>query len=210
MDLNKLSRVEKRVYDLERIQELVDENNGLVRTVQITDLGIDYRRILSFMEDGDVIRVKNGYYTTKSYKGTEDELIVQMFPDGVFTMQTALYFYGYLENKPYAWHIAVDKNTSRSRFKIEYPNVESYYTEPKVMELGLSHIEVAGHEMGIFTKERVICDCLKYQDKMDREDFKKGLLAYIADDTKDVGALMEIARERKVLNKVQNMIGVWL
>jgi hypothetical protein len=45
---------------------------------------------------------------------------------------------------------------------------------------------------------------------MDREDFKQALLSYIQDDRKDIGALMEYAKERKVRKKVQTMIGVWL
>ena len=36
------------------------------------------------------------------------------------------------------------------------------------------------------------------------------LMAYINDSEKDISALMEYARERKVVKKVQSMIGVWL
>ena len=45
---------------------------------------------------------------------------------------------------------------------------------------------------------------------MDREDFKKAILSYIQDEDKDVAALMTYAKERKVMKKVQTMIGVWL
>ena len=45
---------------------------------------------------------------------------------------------------------------------------------------------------------------------MKRDDFKKAALAYIQDEDKDVASLMECAKKRKVLKKVQNMIGVWL
>ena len=64
--------------------------------------------------------------------------------------------------------------------------------------------------MQIYTKDRLVCDCLKYQEKMDREDFKKAILSYIQDEDKDVAALMTYAKERKVMKKVQTMIGVWL
>ena len=64
--------------------------------------------------------------------------------------------------------------------------------------------------MQIYTKDRLVCDCLKYQDKMDRNDFKKAILTYIGDEDKDVAALMEYAKERMVLKKVKNMIGIWL
>jgi predicted transcriptional regulator of viral defense system len=210
MDVTKLSRAEKKAYDLERIQALVDEQQGLVKTADITTLGIDYRRILTFVEEGYLKRVKSGYYTTKYYEGSEEELILRLFPDGILTMESALFSYGYLTVRPYSWKIAISKNTSKSRFKLEYPIVEPYYSEPAVLELGVTKIPFAGGEMQIYTKERLICDCLKYQEKMSREDFKKAVLTYIDDDTKDVAALMEYAKERKVLKKVQSMIGIWL
>ena len=206
-----LSRDEKRQYQLEQINDLVEENGGLVKTAEIEALGVDYRRVLAFVEEGYLIRVKSGYYTTKYFECTEDQWIYKLFgEDGILTMESALYVYGYLKDRPYKWSIAINKNTSKSRFNIDYPIVEPYYTEPEVMELGVTEAEFAGSKMKIYTKERLICDVLKYQEKVDREDFKKGVWAYIMDEDKDVGKLMEYAKERKVLKKVQSRIGVWL
>ena len=39
---------------------------------------------------------------------------------------------------------------------------------------------------------------------------KKTCIANIRDESKQVDKLMEYARERQVLKKVQSMIGVWL
>ena len=50
MELTNLSREEKKAYDLERIDALVQQQQGLARTAEITTLGIDYRRILQFVE----------------------------------------------------------------------------------------------------------------------------------------------------------------
>ncbi|CBK75543.1 hypothetical protein CIY_30290 [Butyrivibrio fibrisolvens 16/4] len=206
-----LSRDEKKQYQLEQINDLVEQNSGLVKTSEIEALGVDYRRVLSFVEEGYLIRVKNGYYTTKYFECTEDQWIYKLFgQDGILTMETALYVYGYLKDRPYKWSIAINKNTSKSRFNIDYPIVDPYYTEPEVMELGVTETDFAGGKMKIYTKERLICDFLKYQEKVDREDFKKGVWAYIMDEDKDVAKLMEFAKERKVLKKVQSMIGVWL
>ncbi len=211
MDVTKMNRQEKKDYDLELIDKLVHERGGLVQTAEITALGIDYRRVLKFVEEGSLVRVKSGYYKTKYYEfGSEEELILRMFPDAVLTMETALFYYGYLQERPYQWKLAISKNCSRSRFKIDYPNVQPFYTEEDVISKGVTTIDFAGEKIQIYTKERLICDCLKYQEKMDRDDFKKGVLAYIQDETKDVAALMEMARERKVLKKVQTMIGIWL
>ena len=93
---------------------------------------------------------------------------------------------------------------------MEYPVVVPYYTEPEVLRLGVAQVPFASGVMKIYTKERTICDCLKFEEKLDRDVFKRALLAYIADGEKDIAELLRIARARRVLQKVQNLIGVWL
>lgn len=206
-----LSREEKKQYQLEQIHEMVEAGGGLVKASDIEALGVDYRRVLAFVEEGLLIRVKSGYYTTKYFECSEEGWIYKLFgEDGILTMESALYVYGYLKDRPYKWSIAINKNTSKSRFKIDYPVVEPYYTEPEVLELGVTETDFAGGRMKIYTKERLVCDLLKYQEKVNREDFKKGVLGYIMDEDKNVAFLMEYAKERKVLKKVQSMIGIWL
>lgn len=204
----------KKTHETERILEKViqciDKNGGIVKKEQLSDLGIDYRRILDFVEGKDIIRIKNGYYTYGVDRFSEEELVAKLFPDALLCMESALYAYGYISRKPFGFTLAVDKNTSKSRFKLDYPKVIPYYTEPESMKIGASTIEYAGCEFQIYDKERVICDCLKYESKMDRMDFKEAIQSYIKDEEKDISALMEYARERKVVKKVQSLIGVWL
>ena len=92
----------------------------------------------------------------------------------------------------------------------DYPKIIPMYAEPETLELGVTEIQLSDVTVRIFEKERLICECLKYEDKMDRERFKEGLMAYIKDPKKDISKLMYYAKERKVVKKVQNMIGVWL
>ena len=79
-----------------------------------------------------------------------------------------------------------------------------------MLEIGASRISYEGNDFKIYDKDRLICDCLKYESKMNREDFKEAMQSYIRDEEKDISALMEYARERKVVKRVQSLIGVWL
>lgn len=204
----------KKEEALNKTREIVHlcikENGGIVKKEQLTKKGVDYRHVIEMVEAGELIRIKNGYYTDKLDSFSEDELIAKLFPDARVCMENALYFYGYLSEKPFGWRLAVDKNTSKSRFKMDYPKVIPYYTEPEALEIGSTTITVDGNTFQIYDKERLICDCLKYESKMDREDFKAAIQSYIKDEDKDILALMEYAKERKVVKKVQSMIGVWL
>jgi predicted transcriptional regulator of viral defense system len=201
---------ERRELILERVKEFIYSNGGVVKMAQLKELGIDYRRILDFVEKGDLIRLKNGYYAVRISDFSEDELIARLFPDCVLTLESGLYAYGYLTRKPFGYKLAVDKNTSKSRFKLDYPQVTPLYTEPDSLQIGISEIRFGGATMKIYERERLICDCLKYEDKMERELFREGLFAYIGDARKDVAKLMEYARERRVVKKAQMMIGAWL
>lgn len=206
-----MTRQEKWEKDEAAICALIEENGGVVKTSQLYTLGIDYRRIQSFVDWGVLLRIKNGYYSLQDKKLSEDEMIFRLFgEDGVLTMESALYVYGYLPTKPYEYRIAVDKNTSKSRFHLNYPFVYPYYSEPKVLGLGVNEVDFGGGKMKIYDKERLMCDCLKYEDRMDREDLKKALFSYIGEPKKDISKLLAYAKERKVLNKVQNRIGAWL
>ena len=195
---------------LEQITQLIEEQGGIVKKEQFTELGIDYRRILDFVQSGDLVRIKNGYYTDRIDRFTEEELVARLFGDASLCMESALYAYGYISQKPYGWHLAVDKNTSKSRFKMDYPKIIPYYTEPEALELGSTEIMISGQQFQIYDRDRVICDCLKYESKLEREVFKEALQSYIRDSQKDISALMAYARARKVVGKVQSMIGVWL
>ena len=195
---------------LEQITQLIEEQGGIVKKEQFTELGIDYRRILDFVQSGDLVRIKNGYYTDRIDRFTEEELVARLFGDARLCMESALYAYGYISQKPYGWHLAVDKNTSKSRFKMDYPKIIPYYTEPEALELGSTEIMISGQQFQIYDRDRVICDCLKYESKLEREVFKEALQSYIRDSQKDISALMAYARARKLVGKVQSMIGVWL
>lgn len=195
---------------LEKIKSEIDHRGGIVKTEHLDAMGIDYRRVLDFVESGELIRIKNGYYTDRIDRFTETELVAKLFPDGLLCMESALYAYGYLSEKPYGWRIAVDKNTSKSRFVMDYPKVIPYYTEPEALQIGASEIELDGVRFGIYDKERTICDCLKYESKMERSSFQAAIQAYIREEDKDISLLLEYARARKVIKKVQSMIGVWL
>ena len=183
---------------LEKVHKLIDSHGGIVKKEEFADIDVDYRRILDFVESGELVRIKNGYYTDRMDRFSEEELIARLFPDACLCMESALYAYGYIRQKPYGWHLAVDKNTSKSRFKMDYPKVIPYYTE------------INDLTFGIYDKERVICDCLKYEGKLEHEIFKEALQSYIKDEEKDISMLMEYARARKVVSKVQSLIGVWL
>ena len=89
---------EKRELLLDRVRKFILDNGGIVKKSQLAGLGIDYRRILDFVEKGDILRVKSGYYAVHLSDFTEEELVAKLFPDCVLNLENALYAYGYIKN----------------------------------------------------------------------------------------------------------------
>ena len=208
---------ERRRKLMEQIRPLMEENRGILKTTQLYELDLDYRKIQRLVELGLLIRVKNGYYSLGEepqeegeVQKREEQMIAGLYPDGVLTLESALYYYHYLQEKPYCWHIAIDKNTSKSRFKLEYPLVEPHYTDKESLYLGAVPVSFGGGSLKIYDRERLICDCMKFEDKLDRQVLQDALKCYLREPRKDIQKLMEYARARRVVQKVQTRIGAWL
>lgn len=124
-------------------------------------------------------------------------------------MESALQYYGYTDRTPSAWHLAVDKHSTKSRFDIEYPIVSLITFRCSNLCLALIVLK-SGVNLKIFNRERVVCDCLRQENKMDVEVFNKAIQAYVKDPMKNVPRLMEYATLLRTEKKVRKVIGVWL
>ena len=196
---------------MDRVQALNALKNTLVKTSDLRAFGISSYEIRKLVSDGKIERVKQGYYILQSDEGMrEEELIAKLFPDGVLCMNTALFYHGYTNRTPMAWDIAIDKNTSKSRFRLDYPYVQPHYLEPHLLAFGVTTCAAMDNTMKIFDRDRLICECLIYEKKMDRETYNKALQMYVADAEKNIAKLLKYAAKRRVLQKAKDRIGVWL
>ena len=90
---DRLKQWEKNDLLLEQVQKQMEENGGILRTSQLNELHMDYRKIQLFLEKGWIQRVKSGYYGMGLGNRTEESLIAGLFPDGVLCMDSALFYY---------------------------------------------------------------------------------------------------------------------
>ena len=83
---------------LEKLRAFINEKGGIVKKEEFAALDVDYRKILEFVEAGTLVRIKNGYYTDRIDRFSEEELIARLFPDARLCMESALYAYGYIRD----------------------------------------------------------------------------------------------------------------
>lgn len=203
--------MERIITEKALLEKLIMDRGGIVKTADLENAGFGYRKLQKLLEEGFLKKLKNGYYTLYKDGKSDDERVRILFPDGILTMTSALYVYGFIDEKPDHYSIAIDKNVSRSRFKIEDPKVVPYYVEKSALDFGVTKAEFGGGEMNIYTPERLLCEILKYESKLDKQIVDKAVDKFVdkyrSQSKIDMLMLMESAVRRQVKVKIQTRLG---
>jgi len=197
---------------IEEIKTLAKRANGIFRTADLKKLGFTAYEIRKMLEKHFIERIKHGYYSlSETVENCSDaEIIARLFPEGVLCMYTALFYHGYSDRTPLAWDIAINKDVSKSRFKIDYPYVQPYYMEAHLLLFGITNATYGDTDLKIFDKDRLICECVFFENKIDRETYNKAIQGYIADPDKNISNLLDYSKKRRILKKIKSRIGIWL
>ncbi|MFQ8601843.1 MAG: type IV toxin-antitoxin system AbiEi family antitoxin domain-containing protein [Anaerovoracaceae bacterium] len=197
--------------DIEMLRKMFSQYNYIMTTAELTASKLYYADIKSLMEEGLIERIKRGYYYwTEAFGESEIIIINRLFPDAVLCMETALFYYKYSDRNPAEWNLAIDKNVSRQRTKIDYPFIKAYRVENALVALGETTGKIDSVDVRIYDRDRTICDVLRNMNKMDKEIFNKAIQGYVKDPKKNIPNLMEYAKVLRVQKRVNDLIGVWL
>lgn len=194
-------------YNLENIFK---NNDGVLRTKELYKNGVTKYEVKKLTDNHVLERIAQGYYKLFDEEISDIKLISILLPDAVLCFDSALFYYEYSDRTPTEWHIAVNKDISKSKVKLDYPFIKPYFIERKLLEVGIEEVIIENVKVKIYSRDRLICDCLAYENKMDVELFNKAIQGYINDPKKNISKLMEFAEIRNVMRKVYDKIGMWL
>lgn len=86
----------------------------------------------------------------------------------------------------------------------DYPPIKLVCFSNKQLELGIVEADIDGHQVRIYDKEKTICDCVGYRNKIGIDLVKEGINEYLKRKDKDLNKLMkyaEVCRVQKVLKE---------
>jgi predicted transcriptional regulator of viral defense system len=196
---------------IDKIRNEFKKYGGILKTSELNALGLSSRQIKKLIEEDVISKIKRGFYELSDEMPQEEEVVIaRLFPHAVIFLESALFHYEYTDRIPLAWQIAVDKDSNKTQYDIDYPLIEPYYLESKFIEVGVDIKEVEGITVKIYDRDRTICDVLRYENKLEREVFSNAIKRYVKDPKKNVRNLFKYAEIFNIKNKVQTYIGVWL
>ncbi len=196
--------------NMERIIEEFKLHGGVLKTSELKEIGLSSRQIKSMVQEGRISKIKYGYYELTEYIPNDHVMVARLFPDSVIFLESALFYYGYIDRVPREIQIAVDRSSKTTKYDIEYPMVKPFFMESRFLEVGLETIEIDDVKIRIFSRDRTICDVLRFEKKIDYEVFSSAIESYIKDPNKVIRNLFEYAEILNIRNKVQTYIGVRL
>ncbi len=195
---------------IDKIKNEFIKYGGVLKTTELAALGLSSRQIKKLLGEGIISKIKYGFYELSDGVPKDEVIIARLFPDAVIFLESALMYYGYTDRIPLAWQIAVDKYSNKTKYNINYPLIEPFYLEPKLLGIGINTIHIGKVAIKIYDKERTMCDVLRYENKLEREVFSNSIQHYIKDSNKNMRRLYEYAKIFNINNKVQTYIGVWV
>lgn len=192
-------------------KKVIIESGGIAKTVSLNKAGIQNFEIVKLCEQGEIERVRHGYYQiTMNNDVSDEQMIATFFDEAIICMESALFYYGYSDHTPLAWTLAVPRSMTRSKMNIDTFAYKLYFIQNDQHQIGKEYADFNGIKLPIYDRERIICDCFKYRTKMDSELFNKAINAYVSDEKKNLGNLSKYAKEMRVYKKVNELMGVML
>jgi len=195
----------------EEYKNVFDKHDGVIKTSEFQKAGYHHKYLKELVDKGFIRKIKRGYYEWENDEFVSDvTIITKLFPDAMIFLISALFIYDYIDRTPNAWHLAVARGSSRSRFDIKYPKIKPFYINEEYMNIGNVKDVYEGQEINIFDRDRTICDVVRYLNKIDKEISNQAIKSYISDPQKNTSNLLKYAKKMRAESKVKTMIGMWL
>ena len=193
----------------EKLEALVEKNNGLILTKDVTSAGIPRVYIAQFVALGVLEKLERGSYVAKdSFDDTMYRLQAK-YPSVIFSHDTALFLHDLTDRDPLQYVVTVPAGYNSQNIKDSGIKVHSIKKE--LYESGLCNARTSfGREIKVYDMERTICDILRSRSQMDIAILTDALKRYAMRKDKNLPQLMRYAESFKVSKILRNYMEVLL
>lgn len=193
----------------EKLQELLLENKGYLKTADAVSAGISRTTLGDFVRKHNLERVAKGLYMSQD--AWEDGMfVVQVrYPKAVFSHETALYLLNLAnrEPSPYSVTLKSGANTeglSKQGFKV-------YKVKPELFCEGVVNVSSpSGHTVRAYNAERTICDLIRSRRNIESQVLLEAIKDYVRLKEKNIPLLMRYAKAFSVEKLVRQYMEVLL
>lgn len=177
-----------------KIKELIKKNDGILTTKMLDQNKIHRQYLKNLVDEGYVVKVSRGVYVTP-YKDVSEYFIVgEQYKTGIFSHNTALYFYDLTDRTPFELDMTFPNNVRITNYMIN-----AHYINKERFEIGLTTKTLGdGTIIRVYNMERTMCDIIRDRNKIDSQIFNTALKEYMKRKDKNLNLLYEYAKIFKI------------
>jgi len=194
---------------IEKIQEMLAQNNGVITASQITENNIPRHYLKKMLDKKLLVKVDRGIYIKPEMWEDEMYILQYKFSRGIFSHETALFIHGmtdrtplkYVMTFPYGYHVK----------SLKQENVIIRKSIKDLYELGLTNgISPYGNPIRLYDVERTLCDIVKGNNTCDIQIVNQAMKQYAKMPGKNITKLFDYAEKVRVKPKILNYMEVLL
>ena len=179
----------------DKIKQLIESNNGIITTKIIDENKIHSQYLKNLVDEGYLVKVSRGLYVRPDKDINEYYIMGEQYKTGIFSHNTALYFYDLTDRTPFELDMTFPSNV-----RISNDMINSHYISKDKIEIGLTTKELEdGTTIRLYDMERTICDIIRDRNKIDSQIFNTALKEYMNRKDKNLNLLYEYAKQFNIL-----------
>lgn len=187
-----------------QIIEIVEKNNGILSSKLLDENNIHRQYLKNLVDEGYLIKISRGLYVRPDKEINEFYVLGEQFKTGIFSHNTALYFYNLTDRTPFLLDMTFPSNI-RPKNDMLIP----HYINKEKLNIGLTIKKLEdGTSIKIYNMERTICDIIRDRNKMDSQILNTALKEYMKRNDKNLNLLYEYAKKFGVLKIVKMHIEI--
>lgn len=192
----------------EKIILKMRENNGVITSNDIKQMGIDKKVIARLLADKQIERTEKGIYILPETIG--DEYFNKTYgKNAIYSHMTALYFHNLCNRVPMIYDITVTKKYYG--VLDNDPKVLLHKVDKELLNLGKMKIKSPqGQDIDVYDIERCLCDCLKNKNTIASEYIKEAFNIYFKEMKKDTFKIMKYAKKLRIEKEMHDYLEVLL
>lgn len=188
----------------EKIKEIVDKNNGILYSRDLEKYDIHRQYLKELEESGYLKKVFRGMYVKSDKSINEFFVMSQRFQTGIYSHNTALYFYNLTDRTPIKFDMTFPSNV-----RIDNEYITAHYIKSEKHLLGATKMKLEDNTtIQIYDLERTICDIIRDRNKMDSQIFNTAMKEYSKRKNKNLNLLYKYAKVFRIENKLKQYMEV--
>lgn len=172
------------------LKKIIENNNGILLTSDAVKNNIHKQYIKILCDENYIENISRGVYVKKGKNINDFFLLQQRYKKGIFSHNTALYFYNLTDRTPLKFDL-----TFENKARLHDKSINVHYIKKEHFEIGLTTISFNdGTSVRVYDIERTIVDIIRDRNKLDSQLFNTAIKEYIKRKDKNFIKLVKYSK----------------